>query len=310
MAFFKRAAQQPSQKPPAPAPSAPDRAGRGDLHHLALEGRLDEMRSGIQRGEDIDLADKAGFTPLHFAAQQKQLEAVRLLLAAGADPDLRNKHGNGPLWTAVFAASTADDGVVRLLLAAGADPDHENLAGETPRGLARKMGYELPLLSGRSTTAPPAAEPERPAAFDGETAQLLYDRMMKDVVSPALRELCFTGSGGRFELKRDSETWRSLGFQKSTYSDRDGVRFTLNLSTISKAVWQEQSATRALPAKPSPSTFYGSWARQARITSVLPNWTDSEKWWRIIPGQDLDAVSGDLLANIRDHALPWLQEGP
>lgn len=161
---------------------------------------------------------------------------------------------------------------------------------------------------GRTAPAPevPAAAPAL-SSGDRETSQVIYDRMMKDVVRPALRELGFTGSSGRFELKKDGETWRLLGFQKSAYSDRDEVRFTLNLSTISKAVWEEQSASRVLPAKPSSSTYYGAWTRQTRITDLLPDKEAGEKWWRVMPGQDMDALSADLLGNIRDYAVPWLE---
>jgi hypothetical protein len=149
--------------------------------------------------------------------------------------------------------------------------------------------------------------PARISVAPSATSQQMYDRMMKEVVAPALRDFGFSGSAGRFELKTDAATWRLLGFQKSVYSDRDEVRFTLNLSTISKATWAEQSKSRVLAAKPSMTIFYGEWARQTRITDLLPDKDVGEKWWRVIAGDAIEPIAADVLSDIELYALPWLR---
>jgi hypothetical protein len=66
------------------------------------------------------------------------------------------------------------------------------------------------------------------AAAVSAAAQDLYDQLVKQSLSPALRSLGFTGSGGRYSL-RNEDCWVLVGFQKSAYSDGDEVRFTVNL---------------------------------------------------------------------------------
>ena len=118
--------------------------GRLDIHYDALEGRVDDLRAALARGEEPGMADTAGFTPLHFAAQQGQADAARVLVEAGAPLDARNKFGNSPLWVAVMNHRLGEgDRVVSLLIAAGASLDAANLSGVTVREVAERMGLRL-----------------------------------------------------------------------------------------------------------------------------------------------------------------------
>lgn len=128
---------------------------------------------------------------------------------------------------------------------------------------------------------------------------------MKERFAPFLREAGLRGSGGRFTLA--SETyWLLLGFQKSTSSDRHEVRFTVNVSAIRRDVWDAQrAATPYLGRTPQPATLYGPWAEQQRIGMLTPSGLD--KWWRLRPDRNVDAFVADVLADLRQYAIPWLK---
>jgi hypothetical protein len=81
-----------------------------------------------------------------------------------------------------------------------------------------------------------------------ETAQAAYGELIKTQISPGFRERGWRGSGGRYEYPSD-ENWILVGFQKSAFSDRDGLRFAVNLVFASKVNWkiEKESWGRAGP---------------------------------------------------------------
>ncbi len=104
------------------------------------------------------------------------------------------------------------------------------------------------------------------------TAQDAYGALVKDHLSPALRELGFRGSGGSYGLP-EAEHWALLSFQRSVCSDRDEARFTINVLVTSKAAWSHLRDQREyFPIKPLASTFYGTSIWQRRIGAPIePN---------------------------------------
>jgi len=140
---------------------------------------------------------------------------------------------------------------------------------------------------------------------DGTSPQDVYADLMKTTFGPALRAAGLRGSNGRFELPSDIY-WAQLGFQKSSYSGADELRFTVNLSAISRTEWDIHKAARPnLGRQPTPTIHYGPWADQARIGQLTPAVAD--KWWRIVRGADIDPVRDDALADLLNYAVPWLQ---
>jgi hypothetical protein len=70
---------------------------------------------------------------------------------------------------------------------------------------------------------------------DGQPSpQVVYAAMMTSTFTPALRAAGLRGYGGRLELPSDTY-WAQLGFQTSSYSGADELRFTVNLSVINRA---------------------------------------------------------------------------
>ncbi|WP_084965824.1 DUF4304 domain-containing protein [Thermoactinospora rubra] len=114
-------------------------------------------------------------------------------------------------------------------------------------------------------------EPEAPAGGvicvmlnEGvSSAQEAFRVMLRDEIAPALRELGFVGSGQIYRLP-DDRHWARLGFQKSAFSMWEQVSFTINLSVVSKELWEQRRSAGRLPARPAPSTFYGPWMWQRR----------------------------------------------
>jgi hypothetical protein len=114
------------------------------------------------------------------------------------------------------------------------------------------------------------------------------------------------GSGGRFEFPSDV-VWAQMGFQKSTYSDSQEVRFTVNLSVIRREAWEEHRLGRQhLGEKPTPTLHYGAWADQVRIGTLTPEGGD--KWWRIVRGVQSVTVLEDALHDLLTYGVPWLRE--
>lgn len=136
--------------------------------------------------------------------------------------------------------------------------------------------------------------------------QEVYAGLMKSTFAPALRHEGLRGSNGRFELPSDTH-WVQLGFQKSSYSDRHELRFTINLLVIRRDEWANQIATRPyLSQRPTPTNHYGPWATdQIRIGTLTAEGED--KWWRIVRGQDVAPVVDDVLADIL-IGVQWLRE--
>ncbi len=126
-----------------------------------------------------------------------------------------------------------------------------------------------------------------------ERAQETFKAMLRDQVAPALRTIGFKGSGQVYAWP--SETcWASLGFQSSTYSDRNELRFTINLSVVAKAAWAAKRETRPyLPDRPAANTRYGQPAWEARIGRVLPGGQD--KWWILPAASDTTQLAEEVV---------------
>ena len=143
-----------------------------------------------------------------------------------------------------------------------------------------------------------------PGSAADPTPQQVYAHLMKESFAPALRAAGLKGSGGRFELPSE-EYWSQLGFQKSSFSDSSALKFTVNLSVISRVAWaQETSAKLHLGKKPAPGTLYGSWANQVRIGQLTTSGEDL--WWSLHRGDDPGPLAEQVVANLLDLAVPWL----
>jgi len=130
-----------------------------------------------------------------------------------------------------------------------------------------------------------------------------YNAMLKDTVGPRMRELGFRGSGGVY-TRPDPDYFIRVGFQKSVYGSRQHVKFTLNLSAISKAQWGHARTDRTnLPKEPAANTFYGLEHWQRRINLLMPA-QERPPWWELTPQTDTPTLAREVLLAIERYALP------
>jgi Domain of unknown function (DUF4304) len=112
----------------------------------------------------------------------------------------------------------------------------------------------------------------------------------------------FKGSGQSFTLPSESH-WVLVGFQKSTYSNADAVRFTINVTVVSKRRWRKAQGEHSyLSDRPSANISYGGFAWQRRIGQLVPDVED--KWWTVGTGRPTGSVSVEVLDAIRVYAVP------
>jgi hypothetical protein len=120
--------------------------------------------------------------------------------------------------------------------------------------------------------------------FGSPTAQETYAAFIKEWVGPSLRTMGFKGSGGRYRLERPPYQG-TLDFQKSQWSNRALVEFTINVA-----------------ANYGPA-HQGFWT--SRIGNLLPE--DGDLWWGVPAGADVSDLATDVTSSIGDYALVALE---
>ncbi len=95
-----------------------------EIHTAILTDKLDDVKTYIQNGGDLNVKDPfGGSSPLISAAVFGKTEAAKILLDAGADINFQNNDGSTALHTAAFFCNTD---IVNLLLANNADKSIKN----------------------------------------------------------------------------------------------------------------------------------------------------------------------------------------
>lgn len=106
----------------------------------AFRGRLETVKTLLDKGADPNSADDIGQTALMGAARNGHVETVSLLLAAGARVDVTLHATN---WTALLlAAFYGQADVVKVLLDHGADPKAKDSEGKTAMAWAKVKKHD------------------------------------------------------------------------------------------------------------------------------------------------------------------------
>jgi ankyrin repeat protein len=67
------------------------------INIAATRGIMEEVKSLLDSGANINSKGEHGYTPLHNAVEQGHVEIVKLLLAFDADKKIQNNDGDAPL---------------------------------------------------------------------------------------------------------------------------------------------------------------------------------------------------------------------
>lgn len=79
----------------------------------ACDGDIDEVKSWLEKGYDLESTDGHRHTSLSEAANQGHNALIEFLISSGADPNKCNDRGRSPLYRAAFQGHKA---TVELLL--------------------------------------------------------------------------------------------------------------------------------------------------------------------------------------------------
>ena len=111
-------------------------AQRGNsLHQLIIDGEIDQIKSRISAGEDVNTKNMMNWTLLHTAIRHKKTEIIQLLLDKGADVNARDNRGRTPLH---FAVEYDQKDVVKQLITKGAEINVMDSKGDNALSLATK----------------------------------------------------------------------------------------------------------------------------------------------------------------------------
>lgn len=135
----------------------------------------------------------------------------------------------------------------------------------------------------------------------------VFKALLSQYIAPPLKAHGFRKQGQTFGLRGDG-VWGIINFQKSQWSNRDSLDFTINV-----AIWSDRLAALDLhgyayaPAG-IPNHVYCPWRR--RIGDLMPDPYD--RWWTIeTPLASWDPVLNpqliqEVTAAVNEHAVPLL----
>ncbi len=91
-----------------------------DLIRCTIDGRIEQVKTLLDKGADVNSKNKLGNTPLMFAANIGNTELVKLFVKAGADVNAKSNNGKVAIKSPL--ESTEEQTIINVLIKAGADP--------------------------------------------------------------------------------------------------------------------------------------------------------------------------------------------
>lgn len=105
------------------------------LHQLIIDNKIDEVKSRISAGEDVNTRNRMNWTLLHTAIRNRHTEIIQFLIEKGADVNARDNRGRTPLH---FASEAGQKEVVEQLIAKGAEVNVMDSSADNALSLANK----------------------------------------------------------------------------------------------------------------------------------------------------------------------------
>jgi len=132
------------------------------LRRAAYDGDIEQVKSLISKGADVNEKGRWGITPLHLASREGHAEVARLLISKGAylNSVSENAPGLNEMTPLHCAAASGNKQTVELLLSEGAEINARNGGGMTPlfeamksSAAGRKEIVELVVAKGAKVPA-------------------------------------------------------------------------------------------------------------------------------------------------------------
>jgi ankyrin repeat protein len=159
---------------------------------------LDECKSLINAGADVNKPNRDGFLPLQLAAFNGNTDIVNLLVDAGARVNMHPEYAIKSESPLHYAAFEGHIDVVKLLIDAGAFIDAKNKLGRTPLNLAafreHQNAAKLLILAGADIKSHFKTFKEFSDFFGGDIKWVPLDLIPSDWHESAK----FTGTFGGF----------------------------------------------------------------------------------------------------------------
>ncbi|RHW42016.1 ankyrin repeat domain-containing protein [Neobacillus notoginsengisoli] len=108
------------------------------LLRAAEHGDLEELKSLIEKGSEVNVQDSEGRTAAMIATYNHNVEAARMLIEAGADVNIQDHMKNNPF---LYAGAEGYIEILKLTIQAGADPHITNRYGGVALIPAAEHGY-------------------------------------------------------------------------------------------------------------------------------------------------------------------------
>jgi len=107
------------------------------LNQAVVDGDIDQVKSQISAGADVNTKNRMGWTLLQTAIRNRRTEIAQLLIDKGADVNTKDNRGRTPLH---FAVEFGQKAIVETLIAKGADVNVMDGRADNALSLARKNG--------------------------------------------------------------------------------------------------------------------------------------------------------------------------
>ena len=120
-------------------------------------------------------------------------------------------------------------------------------------------------------------------------------------ITPFLRDLGFSKKGNTFYLKLDGN-FGIINFQKSQYSNKDEVKFTINFGVYSDVLGQFFDFSYS--NQKIPDVWSCQW--EARIGQFMPN--NPDHWWYLNPSDSISNIISDIMEIIQNIVIPELNK--